>query len=109
MHFSEGTMSMAVNLTLAHTTLLPEDQRNPALAKWARQELDKQLKLIAERGLADGREYLAAERFTAADIALGYLFYLLKIVKQFEGAPETITAYFDRLRRVPAWQRASAD
>ena len=27
MHFSEGTMSMAVNLTLAHTTLLPEEQR----------------------------------------------------------------------------------
>lgn len=109
MHFSEGTMSMAVNLTLAHTTLLPEEQRNPGLAKWARMELDKQLKLVAERGLGEGREYLAAGRFTAADIVLGYLFYLLKIVKQFDGAPEPVKAYFDRLKQRPAWQRASAD
>jgi glutathione S-transferase len=109
MHFSEGTMSMAVNLTLAHTTLLPEEQRNPALAKWARLELDKQLKLVAERGLGEGREFLAADRFTAADIALGYLFYLLKIVKQFDDAPDEVRAYFERLRQRPAWQRASAD
>jgi len=109
MHFSEGTMSMAVNLTLAHTTLLPEEQRNPALAKWARLELDKQLKLVAKRGLGEGREFLAADRFTAADIALGYLFYLLKIVKQFDDAPDEVRAYFERLRQRPAWQRASAD
>ena len=47
--------------------------------------------------------------FTAADIALGYLFYLLKIVKQFDSAPEPVKAYFDRLKQRPAWQRASAD
>lgn len=109
MHFCEGTMAMAVNLTLAHNVLLPEAQRNPGLAKWARSEVDKQLKLIAERGLGEGREFLAAGRFTAADISIGYILYLLKVVKQFDGAPEPVRAYFDRLRDRPAWQRASAD
>ena len=109
LHFAEATMSMAVNLTLAHTTLLPEEHRNPTLAQWARAQVDKQLAVIGERGLGEGREYLAAGRFTAADIAVGYMLYLLKIVRQFDGAPDSVRAYFDQLKARPAWQAASAD
>jgi len=108
LHFAEGTMSMSVNLTLAHTMLLPEEQRNPALAQWALANVNRQLVQVAERGLGDGREWLAAGRFTAADISMGYMFYLLKIVKQFDNAPEPVKAYFDRIKVRPAWRRASA-
>ena len=107
--FGEATMSMAVNLTLAHSALLPEAQRNPGMLKWARAQVDKQLALIAERGLSGGRDYLAADRLTAADMSVGYMLYLLKIVKQFDGAPEPVRAYFDRLRALESWKRASAD
>lgn len=109
LHFAEGAMSMAVNLTLAHGVFLPEDKRNPALFQWARAELDKLLALLGERGFEDGREFLAGGRLTGADIAIGYLLFLLKIVKQFDGAPENVRVYFDRLRAREAWKTASAD
>jgi glutathione S-transferase len=110
LHFGEATMSMSVNLVLAHTALLPEAHRNPALAKWARAEVDKQLKLLSERGLEGGaRTYLAGDRLTLADMSLGYMLLLLKIVKQFDGAPEPVRAYFDRLRQLDSWKRATAD
>jgi len=109
MHFGEATMSMAVNLTLAHSTLLPEAHRNSGLLKWAREAVDKQLALLAERGLGDGRDFLAGGRLTAADMSVGYMLYLLKIVKQFDGAPQPVRAYFDRLRAIDSWTRASAD
>lgn len=109
MHFGEATMSMSVNLTLAHGALLPEAHRNPGVLKWARDAVDKQLVMLAERGLGDGREFLAGGRLTAADMSVGYMLYLLKIVKQFDGAPEAVRAYFDRLRQIDSWKRASAD
>jgi hypothetical protein len=42
-------------------------------------------------------------------MSVGYMLYLLKIVKQFDGAPEPVRAYFDRLRGIDSWKRASAD
>jgi len=109
LQFGEAGMLMPVNLLIAHTVLLPENHRNPALAKWARSETDKLLKYIAETGLGDGRSYLAAERFTAADISVGYMLYLLKIIKQFDKSHAALNAYFDRLKTRDDWQRASAD
>jgi glutathione S-transferase len=110
LHFGEASMSMPVNLILAHTLLLPEERRNPGLAAWARQTVDKQLALVAERGLDGGkRSYLAGERLTLADMSLIYMLYLLKITKQFDTAPQAVSDYFNRLRQVESWQRASAD
>lgn len=110
LHFGEATMSMSVNLTLAHTTLLPEAHRNAGLAKWARAEVDKQLNFFSERGLDGGaRRFIAGDRLTLADMSMGYMLYLLKIVKQFDGAPQPVRDYFDRLRAIESWGRASAD
>lgn len=108
LHFGEGGMTMPVSLLLAHTALLPEDQRNPALAKWAKIETGKLLVYLADHGL-DGRDWLAAGRFTAADISVVYMLYLLKIIRQFDAAPEILKVYFARATGREAWKRASAD
>jgi glutathione S-transferase len=109
-YFGEATMAIGVNLTLAHTFLLPEAQRSPAIAKWARAQVDKQLAALAERGLEKGaRPFLAGERLTLADMSVGYMLFLLKVVKQFDGAPDAVRAYFDRLREFESWKRATAD
>lgn len=109
-YFGEATMAMGVNLTLAHTSLLPEERRNPSIATWARAEVDKQLAALADRGLENGRRtFLAGERLTLADLSLGYILFLLKIVKQFDGAPEPVRVYFGRLRELDSWKRATAD
>lgn len=108
LHYAEGSMGMPVSLLLAHTTLLPEAQRNAGIAKWAKMEVDKHLQLIATRGL-EGREFLASDRFTAADISVGYLLYLLKIIRQLKDAPAPVLAYWERLTAMESWQKASAE
>ncbi|GGG96364.1 glutathione S-transferase [Glycocaulis albus] len=108
LHYAEGSLGMPVNLLLAHTTLLPEAQRNEGIARWAKKEVEKHLQLIATRGL-EGRDWLAADRFTAADISVGYLLYLLKIIRQLKDAPPAIQAYWERLTALESWQKASAE
>lgn len=106
LHFGESGMIMPVSLLLAHTQLLPEDKRDPNLAKWARFETDKLLEFASKHGLGD-REFITGDRFTAADISLGYMFFLLKLIRQFSDAPENLKSYFARLTARPSWVIAS--
>ncbi|MEO1039050.1 MAG: glutathione S-transferase family protein [Pseudomonadota bacterium] len=108
LHYGEASLSMCVNLFLGHSALLPEAQRNPGIAKWSKTEIDKHLNHIAERGL-DGREWLACDRFTAADLSVGYMLFLLKIMKALSDAPDAVQAYWSRIAERPAWRTASAD
>jgi glutathione S-transferase len=108
LHFGESGMVMPISLLLAHTTLLPEDKRDPVLAGWAKAEMDKALGYLSRTGLGD-KNYLAADRFTAADISVCYMFYLLKIIRQFDSAPQNLKSYFKRLIQRPGWIAASAD
>ena len=110
LHFGEATMSMSVNLMLAHVVFLPQEHRNPSTAKWALDMVGGQLSLLAERGLDGGqRDFLAGGRLTLADMSLGYMLFLLKITKQFHVAPAVVGSYFDRLRSTDSWARATAD
>lgn len=106
-HFSEASMSMPVNLLLAHTAILPEAHRNPGLAHWAEQETLKLLEFIGEHGLK-GEEYLVGNTFSAADICIGYMFLLLKLTRKFDMAPPAVKAYFERLSSRDAWIVASS-
>jgi glutathione S-transferase len=108
LHFGEASMVMANSLMLAHTMLLPEDKRNPDLARWARYEFDKQASVIASRGL-EGREWLAGGRLTLADMSIVYMLLLVKLVKQFDDVPDQLKAYFKRVTALDSWKRATAD
>ncbi len=106
-HFGEAGMSTCVNLLLAHTFILPEKARNPGIAAWAWEETAKGLDFIGKHGLADS-EYLAGDRFTAADISVGYMLYILKLIGKLGDAPENVQAYFKRITSRDAWAAASA-
>lgn len=71
-----------------------------AYAKWFHKRLVK----IEER-LAT-REYLCADRFTVADICVGYALILAASVGLDEGVPESLKAYRARLTARPAYLRA---
>ncbi|MBU7581190.1 MAG: glutathione S-transferase family protein [Porphyrobacter sp.] len=71
-----------------------------AYAKWFYKRLIK----IEER-LAT-REYLCADRFTVADICVGYALILAQSVGLDDGVPESLKAYRARLTARPAYQRA---
>ncbi len=73
-----------------------------AYAKWYWKRLVK-----VEQRLA-GREYLCGDRFTIADICVGYALILSDSVGLDEGVPESLKAYRERLTSRPGYQRALA-
>lgn len=106
LHFGEAGMGVYVSLLMGHERLLPEERRIPAMARWAGEQVAKQLDYISE-GLGD-KEFLLGRGFSVADISVGYMLLLLKLVKRMADAPENVQEYFHRLAERPAWQRATA-
>jgi len=107
LHFGEAGMMMPVSLLLGHTALLPEDQRDPKMAAWSKVETDKLLKVLGEHAIGD-REFIAANRFTAADISVVYMCYLLRMIRQFNDAPDNLKDYFKRMTSRESWGEAAA-
>ncbi|AUX70111.1 glutathione S-transferase [Porphyrobacter sp. HT-58-2] len=73
-----------------------------AYAKWFHKRLVK----IEQR--LQSREYLCADRFTVADICVGYALILAESVGLDEGVPDSLKAYRARLSARPAFIRAFA-
>lgn len=107
LHFGEAGMLMPVSMLLGHTVLLPEEHRNAGVAAWAKAETDKTLKVLSETGIED-REFIVADRLTAADISVMYMLFLLKLMGQLKHAPENVQAYFARLTERDGWKTATA-
>jgi glutathione S-transferase len=107
LHFGEAGMTMPISLLLAHSVLLPEKARDPRLAAWAKSETLHLLDFASRHGLGDG-DYFAAGRFTAADISIVYMLFILKMIRQFDEVPENLKSYFKRLTRRDSWAVASA-
>ena len=71
-----------------------------AYAKWFHKRLVK----IEQR--LETREFLCADRFTVADICVGYALILAQSVGLDEGVPDSLKAYRERLTARPAYLRA---
>ncbi|MCR9179492.1 MAG: glutathione S-transferase family protein [Erythrobacteraceae bacterium] len=71
-----------------------------AYAKWFHKRLVK----VEQR--LEGREFLCADRFTVADICIGYALILAQSVGLDEGVPQSLKDYRARLTARPAYQRA---
>lgn len=73
-----------------------------AYAKWFHKRLVK----VEQR--LHGREFLCADRFTVADICVGYALILAESVGLDDGVPDSLKAYRARLTSREAYQRALA-
>jgi glutathione S-transferase len=71
-----------------------------AYAKWFHKRLIK----IEQR--LESREFLCADRFTVADICVGYALILAQSVGLDEGVPQSLKDYRARLTARPAYSRA---
>jgi glutathione S-transferase len=78
------------------------EEAGHAYAKWFHKRLVK----VEQR--LETREFLCADRFTVADICVGYALILAESVGLDEGVPESLKAYRARLTARPAYQRAIA-
>ena len=106
LHFGEATLTFPQTIVLRYSRLEPPERRLPqAVADYSRWTLGR---LKGLESLMAGREYAAADRFTVADISIGYALMVLKYIGLFDQAPAALQAYYARLRERPAFQRAKA-
>ena len=105
LYFSDATLTFPQTLVLRYTMLEPLERRQPQVAQDYADWFAGRLSHV-ERTLSD-REYLVAERVTIADIAIAYALHLstrLPPLRNHLGS--NASAYIDRLRARPAFQRA---
>lgn len=106
LHMGEATLTFPQTLYLRYRFLEPEDRRNPQIAEDYRRWFLKRMEVAM--GMMAERDYACADRFTAADISVGYAIkFAVALGLGADLAPLAID-YFERLSARPAYQRAMA-
>jgi glutathione S-transferase len=103
--FGEAGLAMYGNPLVATKFMAPEDKRNNWTADYLKNTFAKRLGFI-ENALGEGA-YVAGDRFTAADISVGYSIGMAGFAADIELSPK-LKAYHERLKSRPAYQRAVA-
>jgi glutathione S-transferase len=104
LHFGEATLTFPQTLVLRYSRFEPEHRRQPTVAddyaKWFLARLRTLEPLLAER------PYLCADRFTAADVSVGYALMLGQHLGLSARFTPAVAAYWDRLQERNAFVRA---
>ena len=104
LHRSDATLTFPQTIVLRYTRLEPEERRLKQAVDDYTQWFFARLRSVEE---ATGeREFLCANRFTIADICVGYALFLADTLGLRGGFKPNTEAYYDRLRGRPAFQRA---
>jgi glutathione S-transferase len=106
MYFSDATLTFPQTLVLRYTQLEPEERRNPQVAgDYAKWFLGR---LRAVEAATASAETLCADRFTAADIVIGYALRLAENIGLAKDFGPNVAAYWQRLRARDGYVRAVA-
>ncbi len=107
LHQSDATLTFPQTIVFRYRLLEPEERRQPRVADdYAKWFLARTVWL--DRALSDGRAWLAAGRFTAADVAVGYAFLLAGHLGLLSEVSPAIRAWWERCCHRPAFARAKA-
>lgn len=104
LHFGEATLTFPQTLVLRYTYFEPEPRRAQQVAddyaKWFLARLRSLEPLLARH------DYLAADRFTAADVSVGYALLLAEHLGLMPRFTPAVLAYWERLRERDGFRRA---
>src|SRR5215207_5230723 len=104
LHFGEATLTFPQTLVLRYARFEPAERRFPQVAEdYARWFLSR-LRTLAP--LLDKQEFLCADRFTAADVSVGYALLLAEHLDLRSRFKPPILAYWERLKTREGFQRA---
>jgi glutathione S-transferase len=106
LHFGEATLTFPQTLVLRYSRLEPRERRQPQVAEDYRKWFLARLRGV-ERALA-GRTWLCAERFTGADISVGYALLLAQSLGIDDAFAGPVGDYWERLQARDSFQRAKA-
>lgn len=103
LHRSDATLTFPQTLVLRYTRLEPEEKRIPKVASDYRKWFLGRLKSVETT--LESREYLCSNRFTIADICVGYALVLAKSLDIDEAFTPNIQRYWDRFTARDAYKR----
>jgi len=104
--FGEAGVAAYGNPLVATRFMAPDDQKTNWTAGYLKTAILKRLEFVAT--CLDGKPYIAADRFTAADISVSYIVTGAKFAGIEQDIPAPVRAYVDNLWQRPAFQRAAA-
>ena len=104
LHFGEATLTFPQTLVLRYARFEPERRRQPEVAddyaRWFLARLRSLEPVLTER------PYLCADRFTAADVSVGYALMLGRHLGLAERFTPAVAAYWNRLQQRDGYLRA---
>jgi glutathione S-transferase len=106
LYHSDATLTFPQTLYLRYTVLEPEERRQPQVAEDYRKWYLARLRLLDQH--IESREFLCDNRFTIADIAIGYALFLGELQNISGDYSPQIKAYLQRLKGRSAFKRAVA-
>jgi len=108
LHRSDATLTFPQTLVLRYTVLEPEATRLPKVAEDYTKWFFSRLRSV-ELALSDGREFLCADRFTLADISVGFALHFADLLSLKGGFKSHTLAYYERLKQRPSFQKSIAN
>ena len=108
LHRSDATLTFPQTLVLRYTVLEPQATRLPKVAEDYTKWFFSRLRSV-ELALSDGRELLCADRFTLADISVGFALHFADLLSLKGGFKSHTLAYYERLKQRPSFQKSIAN
>jgi glutathione S-transferase len=106
LHFGEATLTFPQAVVLRYALFEPAERRQPQVAEdYSRWFLAR---LNAFAAVMGSEDYVAAGRFTVADISVGYALKLAQVSGLAAEFPPVIVDYWERLQARAGYQRAMA-
>jgi glutathione S-transferase len=104
LHRSDATFTFPQTLVLRYTRLEPEERRNPQVVADYRKWFLARMRAVEEATAT--RTWLCSDRFTIADICVGYALVLATSLDIDEVFTPNIKRYWDRITERPAFKKA---
>ena len=104
LHRSDATLTFPQTLVLRYTRLEPEERRNPQVATDYRRWFAARMRCVEEA--TANRRYLCADRFTIADICVGYALVLAQSLGIDEVFTPNTQRWWDTITERPAYKLA---
>lgn len=105
LHRSDATLTFPLAIMIRYTRVEPPERRLAQAVADYKAFFGGRAKSI-ETALADGRDWLVADRFTAADIAVGYAAFLATTLGADDVLGNATRAWLDRCMARDGFQRA---
>lgn len=105
LHRSDATFTFPQTLVLRYTQLEPEETRNPQVANDYRKWFLARMRSV-ETAL-EGKDYLCSDRFTIADVCVGYAVMLALSLEIDDVLTPNIKRWWEQISARPAFKRAA--